>query len=99
MSKFIPSLTFGLLTTLLAACSADSTPAEKVTSTPHKANQQLVDAGVRDARAALEHDCGSSERVNAVLEIHAKAHELAQKGMPNCADDYLTGARSVLSEL
>ena len=80
----------------LGACSNNKVSTKP---TPHTADLELVSAGEADARRALLHDSASAERVEAVLEIHARAHELAEQGMPNCAEDYLTGARNVLKDL
>lgn len=80
---------------MLGACSHHGASTQP---TPHTPDTELVSAGEADARRALLSDSGSSERVEAVLEIHARAHELAEQGMPNCAEDYLNGARNVLRE-
>lgn len=100
MKTILRNITVVLFGALVVSCGGGAKEgADNTKATPHKENQKLVEAGMRDARAALACDSGSAERVNAVLEIHAKAYEMSSKGMPNCAEDYLAGARRVLSEL
>lgn len=54
--------------------------------------------GVDDAQRAMATDSASDDRINAVLAIHAAAHRLERAGMPNSADAYMQGARSVLEQ-
>lgn len=100
MKTILRNITAVLIGVLAFSCgSGAGEESDRTKATPHELNQDLVEAGMRDARAALACDSGSAERVNAVLEIHAKAYEMSCNGMPNCAEDYLVGARRVLSEL
>lgn len=84
------------LAMVMAACSNKKSTKVSVTPTPHSANRLLVEKGRNDAKVAMAFDSGSTERINAILEIHAKAYELSQQGMPNCAEDYLNGAKEVI---
>ncbi|MDO5394804.1 MAG: hypothetical protein Q4F07_02435 [Bacteroidales bacterium] len=94
----ITVLTVAAIIAVLAATSCTS--GEKETQrqhTPHNPDNALIEAGRNDARKALEYDSAGSERINAILSIHARAYELSSQGMPDCAADYLSGAKEVLT--
>lgn len=94
----ITSLTAAVAIAVLAAASC--TPGEngnRRQQSPHNPDNALIEAGRNDARKALEYDSAGSERINAILGIHARAYELSSQGMPDCAADYLSGAKEVLA--
>ena len=96
MHKYI-SLSVVAAMTVFAVVSCSSGEKKTQRQGTQNRNNPLVEAGRNDARKALEYDSASSERIDAILYIHARAYELSSQGMPNSAADYLSGAKEVLA--